>query len=248
MGSEKDTTQKKASPSQLGEGAEIKNSMSPPAQLFADGGGDGGGAKAGAGVLAGAIAQVGPIVAAAAEGKKAAVLDPPNKLVQASDRDAHKVSDAIVGNLNAVVASVSALTGADIGKGFGDTSRPLDFGTKKVGADNFSWHKSGRAIDFDQSLKWVIAKAPSGKEMFFRLYLEANEAGAKSAYAKTLTKDDVPNLHSNALGANVTKKTLVDVTAILEENGHVQSQDGINTLGRPTVRYTINPQIKKVAK
>ena len=36
--------------------------------------------------------------------------------------------------------------------------------------------------------------------------------------------------------------------AILEENGHVQSQDGINTLGRPTVRYYVNPQIKKVAK
>ena len=36
--------------------------------------------------------------------------------------------------------------------------------------------------------------------------------------------------------------------AILEENGHVQSQDGINTLGRPTVRYFVNPQIKKVAK
>ena len=35
--------------------------------------------------------------------------------------------------------------------------------------------------------------------------------------------------------------------AILEENGHVQSQDGIN-LGRPTVRYYVNPQIKKVAK
>ncbi len=36
--------------------------------------------------------------------------------------------------------------------------------------------------------------------------------------------------------------------AILEENGHVQSQEGINTLGRPTVRYFVNPQIKKVAK
>ena len=38
------------------------------------------------------------------------------------------------------------------------------------------------------------------------------------------------------------------VLALLEENGHVQSQDGINTLGRPTVRYYVNPQIKKVAK
>jgi hypothetical protein len=36
--------------------------------------------------------------------------------------------------------------------------------------------------------------------------------------------------------------------AILEENGHVQSQDGINTLGRPTVRYHINPQIKGVER
>jgi phage/plasmid primase-like uncharacterized protein len=36
--------------------------------------------------------------------------------------------------------------------------------------------------------------------------------------------------------------------AILEESRHVQSQDGINTLGRPTIRYYINPQIKKVAK
>ena len=36
--------------------------------------------------------------------------------------------------------------------------------------------------------------------------------------------------------------------AILEENGHVQSLDDIPQLGRPTVRYYINPQIKKVAK
>jgi phage/plasmid primase-like uncharacterized protein len=36
--------------------------------------------------------------------------------------------------------------------------------------------------------------------------------------------------------------------AILEENGHIKSQEGINPLGRSTVRYYINPQIKKVAK
>ena len=36
--------------------------------------------------------------------------------------------------------------------------------------------------------------------------------------------------------------------AILEENGHVQSLEDIPTLGRPTVRYYVNPQIKKVAK
>lgn len=38
------------------------------------------------------------------------------------------------------------------------------------------------------------------------------------------------------------------VLAMLEENGHVQSQDGINTIGRPTVRYFVNPKILKVAK
>ena len=36
--------------------------------------------------------------------------------------------------------------------------------------------------------------------------------------------------------------------AILEENGHVQSLECVNTTGRPTVRYYLNPQIKKVTK
>jgi hypothetical protein len=36
--------------------------------------------------------------------------------------------------------------------------------------------------------------------------------------------------------------------SILEENGHVQSQDCIITMGRPTVRYYINPQLKMVKK
>jgi hypothetical protein len=36
--------------------------------------------------------------------------------------------------------------------------------------------------------------------------------------------------------------------SILEENGHIQSQDCIITVGRPTVRYYVNPQLKKVTK
>ena len=45
------------------------------------------------------------------------------------------------------------------------------------------------------------------------------------------------------------KATMQAETAlsILEENGHVRSQDGINPIGRPTVRYYINPQLKKGA-
>jgi hypothetical protein len=34
---------------------------------------------------------------------------------------------------------------------------------------------------------------------------------------------------------------------ILEENCYVQSSDDINPLGRPTVRYSINPQVRRVA-
>ena len=36
--------------------------------------------------------------------------------------------------------------------------------------------------------------------------------------------------------------------SILEENDHVQSQDCIITIGRPTMRYYVNPQLKKVMK
>ena len=36
--------------------------------------------------------------------------------------------------------------------------------------------------------------------------------------------------------------------SILEENGHVQSQDCIITIGRPTMRFYVNPQLKKVMK
>jgi hypothetical protein len=36
--------------------------------------------------------------------------------------------------------------------------------------------------------------------------------------------------------------------SILEENGHVQSQDCNINLGRPTVRYYVNPLLKKVTK
>ena len=145
--------------------------------------------------------------------------DPPNKFVKVNDRSNNQISDAVVTELNAAVDEVKTLTGADIGTGFGDTTRNLGQGTKKVGADNFSWHKSGRAVDFDQGLKWVIAKDPSGNDMYFRLYLQANDAGAASEYAKTFTAEEKKNLHYNAMGNNVTKKPVVDVTAILEKNG-----------------------------
>lgn len=156
---------------------------------------------------------------AAAAAGGAVAKDPPNKFVKVNDRTDNTMSDAVVDELNKAVDEVKKLTGVDIGTGFGDTTRNLGQGTKKIGADNFSWHKSGRAVDFDQGLKWVIAKDPNGKDMYFRLYLQANEVGAASAYAKTFTAEEKGNLHYNAMGNNVTKKPVVDVTAILEKNG-----------------------------
>lgn len=145
--------------------------------------------------------------------------DPPHTLVRVNERDTHTISDAVQGPLNDVVNEVLALTGIDIGVGFGDTTRNLAAGTSKDGADNFSWHKSGRAVDFNQGLRWVIAEDPSGDEMYFRLYLQANESGATSEYARTLTAEQAAELHHNALGNNVTQVTLIDVTAILAAHG-----------------------------
>lgn len=147
------------------------------------------------------------------------VTDPPNQFVQATDRDPHMISNAVQAPLNAAIDEVLALTGIDIGVGFGDTTRNLSAGTNKVGADNFSWHKSGRAVDFNQGLRWVIAEDPSGDSMYFRLYLQANEAGATSSYARTFTEEEKAGLHHNALGNAVTQHAMIDVTAILEANG-----------------------------
>jgi hypothetical protein len=258
--------QRKAAPQggMMEEESEMKRSMAPPKQLFADpedntkpvvqkqeapaanakeapaaGGGwfktlsdlwasftRYAGAPPAAGPAAATPAAAGPAAATpvaagpvAAGPTAAPTTDPPNKLVNANERSTNKVSDAVQGELNGAVNDVLSLTGADMGTGFGDTTRGLAAGTKKEGADNFSWHKSGRAVDFNQGLKWLIMKDPSAENMFFRLYLEANAAGALSTYAKTFTADDKANVHHNGAGGDITKKTFVDVTAILSAHG-----------------------------
>ena len=48
-------------------------------------------------------------------------------------------------------------------------------------------------------------------------------------------------------GVTTTMKA-ESVLAVLQENGHLQSLEDMPALGRSTVRYYVNPQIKKVAK
>lgn len=101
--------------------------------------------------------------------------DPPHSLVPANEGTRARVSTAVKDELQAVVDTVQELTGQDLGSGFGDTTRPLGSLTSKDGADNFSWHKSGRAVDFDQRLPWVIVEDPSGGDMYFRLFFKATQ-------------------------------------------------------------------------
>jgi hypothetical protein len=139
---------------------------------------------------------------------------PPHKLVPANSDTSKKVNEEIVTNLEAARQKVKELTGQDIGVNFGSTTRGMSYSTDKVGADNISWHKTGRAIDISQELKWVIAKDKEGRSMFFRLYLRKTKDEA-SPYDKIFTKEEEKKLHSGHTGG----KIYIDVTKILEENG-----------------------------
>jgi hypothetical protein len=89
--------------------------------------------------------------------------------------------------------------------------------TTKPGASNFSWHKTGRAIDINQNHRWLITKEPGADGMRFRLYLEQAEGDAGPG--TTFRKEDNPAFLSNPYGNKVYGKSFVDVTQALEEHG-----------------------------
>lgn len=145
---------------------------------------------------------------------------PPHKLVvvNPSDPDKKKLSDAVAQSYRDFVAEVKNLTGEDLALDFGDTVRALKSSTSKVGADTVSWHKTGRAVDINQGLRWVIREDPQGGETFFRLYLrhkdkEAAVGGNVVQFAKGAT------FHHNPYAKNVFKWSFVDVTAIAAKHG-----------------------------
>ncbi|MBT9558995.1 MAG: DUF4157 domain-containing protein [Myxococcales bacterium] len=164
----------------------------------------------------------------------------------------HRLSSAIHANFVAACAEIQTLTGADLTQGVGDSTRNLANATTKVGADNFSWHKTGRAVDLNQGLRWVIREDASGGSTFFRLYLArlatpTAEAGAAPAVAPpdagaAAAQDDAAvapdptsvrlpegtEFHHNPYGRRVYTTTFVDVTAILEKHGleRIRAQNG----------------------
>lgn len=68
----------------------------------------------------------------------------------------------------------------------GDISRPANFKSSKDGVANRSWHKSGRALDFNQDCKnLVIVSEPKNGKQFFRTYLKcAKQDGSLGKYLK----------------------------------------------------------------
>lgn len=58
----------------------------------------------------------------------------------------------------------------------GDIMRDAGFRSRKDGVANRSWHKTGRAVDYDQTSKLiVIVPEPIGGKQFFRTYLRCAE-------------------------------------------------------------------------
>jgi hypothetical protein len=146
---------------------------------------------------------------------------PPHKLVvvNTSDPDKKKLSDAVAQSYRDFVAEVKGLTGEDLALKFGDTVRALKSSTSKVGADTVSWHKTGRAVDINQGLKWVIREDPQGKTMYFRIYLVHKDKKAAAKAPETTTFAKGTKFHHNPYGNNAYKWTFVDVTAIAAKHG-----------------------------
>lgn len=69
----------------------------------------------------------------------------------------------------------------------GDVARPADFQSKKDGVANRSWHKTGRAFDYDQNSKaLVIVSEPDAGRQFFRTYLICADQSGKLGVKRQL--------------------------------------------------------------
>jgi hypothetical protein len=145
---------------------------------------------------------------------------PPHKMVPLSTDPAekHKASDAVVGDFQAASTTVQEETGVDLTAAPDDTVRGMAEKTGKQGASNFSWHKTGRAIDIKQGHKWVIVKEPAADGMKFRIYLEKTST-TPGPYDRTFAKGDKTDFQNNPYGNKVHGKTFVDVTEILTGHG-----------------------------
>lgn len=72
-------------------------------------------------------------------------------------------------------------SGVDFLMRCGDVSRPAGFRSTKDGVVNRSWHKTGRAFDYDQTSKAIVVVSEPGKDgkQYFRTYIRCADQSGK---------------------------------------------------------------------
>lgn len=106
--------------------------------------------------------------------------------------------------------AVAAGAGFDFLGRCGDIYRSPDFVSSKDGVANRSWHKTGRAFDYDQdSNKLVLVSEIIGGKQFFRTYLRCSQQDG--SLGKILSVKDMRGYNVNAY--------LFDFTAVAESVG-----------------------------
>ena len=78
-------------------------------------------------------------------------------------------------------------SGVDFLARCGDVHRPADFHSSKDGVADRSWHKTGRAFDYDQtSTALVIVSEPRSGKQYFRTYLFCKKQDGSQGVKKTV--------------------------------------------------------------
>lgn len=88
---------------------------------------------------------------------------------------------------NRLRLQVAVEAGFDFLAKCGDIFRPSGFISQKDGVANRSWHKTGRAFDYDQESKnLLIVSEPRGGKQFFRTYLSCAKQDGTLGKKETL--------------------------------------------------------------
>ena len=78
-------------------------------------------------------------------------------------------------------------SGIDFLARLGDALRPADFVSSKDGVANRSWHKTGRAFDYDQTCsRLIIVSEPRAGKQYFRTFLLCSDQTGRIGVKKTL--------------------------------------------------------------
>lgn len=119
----------------------------------------------------------------------------------------------------------------------GDIKRDASYVSKKDGVANRSWHKTGRALDYDQNSKaLVLVSEPIAGKQYFRTYLKCADQYGSMGVRRTLR---------DMRGHTVTA-LVIDLTAIAEKYGfkRIPAWNGWqnNYNRREFWHYQYNPQ------